>query len=97
MDVYLINSYDIVNGEEFKKYGSLVLPLLQQYGAHVLVSDVNGVALEGKAKTMNAIIRFPSEQAVYTCYHDPAYQEIKKIRQGTTTNTSMVLVKSFEK
>jgi len=96
MEVYLINSYDIVNGEEFKRYGPLVLPLLQKYGAEVLASDVEGVALEGKPRTMNAIIRFPSEEAVHRCYNDPAYQEIKKIRLSTTANCTMVIVKSLK-
>ena len=96
MIVYVINSYDILNGEEFKKYGPLVLPLLQQYGATVLASDVTGIALEGKAKTMNAVIRFPSKESVYNFYNDPAYQEIKKIRLNSTTNCTMVLVKSFD-
>jgi uncharacterized protein (DUF1330 family) len=45
---------------------------------------------------MNAIIRFPSEEAVWNCYNDPEYQEIKKIRLATTENCAMIIAKEFE-
>lgn len=97
MTVYLINSYDIENLDEFKKYPSLVLPILQKYGAKVLASDTQGFALEGKAKTMNAIIEFPSEEAAKNCYNDPEYQAIKGIRINSTKNYSMIIVKQHKK
>ena len=96
MPVYLINSYDIHDFETFKNYPPKVAPLLAKYGAHVLSSDMNGIALEGKSKTMNAIIEFPSENAARECYNDPDYQEIKKIRVGSTNHCSMILVKEFK-
>ena len=97
MTVYLMNSYDIVDMEEFKNYGPKVRPLLQKYGAEVLASDTAAIAFEGNARTMNAIIRFPSEEAAVNCYNDPEYEEIKKIRLRSTTNCTMVLVKQFDK
>jgi uncharacterized protein (DUF1330 family) len=42
---------------------------------------------------MNAIIKFPSEQAALSCYNDPEYSEIKKIRLRSASNITMVLVK----
>jgi uncharacterized protein (DUF1330 family) len=96
MAVYLINSYDIEDMDEFKNYPPKVFPLLQKYGAEVLASDIEGVALEGKSKTMNAIIKFPSREAVFNCYNDPEYQRIKEIRHRSTKNCSMVIVKEYE-
>ena len=96
MAVYLINSYDIKDLENFKSYPPKVAPLLAKYGARVLSSDVNGIAFEGKSKTMNAIIEFPSEEAARNCYNDPDYQEAKKIRISSTSNCSMILVKEFK-
>ena len=93
MPVYYMNSYDIVNPDEYQKYGPLAIPLIIRYGGEVLAADVNGVAVEGTAKNMNAIIRFPSEEAALNCYNDPEYQEVKKIRINSTSNCSMVLVK----
>ena len=96
MAVYLINNYDITNLDEFKKYGPLVIPIILKHGGQVLASDVEGIAIEGNPKRMNAIIRFPSEEAVRNCYNDPAYEAIKQIRINSTTNTSIVMVHEFQ-
>jgi len=93
MSVYYINSYDIVDPEEFKKYGPLAIQLIQKYGGEVLASDLQGQAIEGHPRMMNAIIKFPSEQAALSCYNDPEYGEVKKIRLRSASNITMVLVK----
>ena len=95
MPVYYMNSYDIINADEYQKYGPLAIPLIMKYGGEVLAADTDAVAVEGTAKNMNAIIRFPSEDAALNCYNDPEYQEVKKIRLNSTSNCSMVLVKHF--
>lgn len=59
MSVYFINSYDIDKPEDFKNYPPKLKLILQKYGAEILASDINGEALEGSAKKMNAIIKFP--------------------------------------
>ncbi len=94
--VYYIGSYDIIDPNEFQKYPPLVLALLPKYGGVVLASDTAAVLLEGSARTMNAIIRFPSKEAALGLYNDPAYQEAKRIRQASTRNVSMVLVEEFK-
>ena len=96
MAVFYIGSYDIVDPNEFQKYPPVVLALLPKYGGVVLASDTAGFLVEGTARTMNAIIRFPSKEAALGLYNDPAYQEAKRIRQASTTNVSMVLVEEFK-
>jgi uncharacterized protein (DUF1330 family) len=59
MAVYYIGSYDIVNMKEFQNYPPKVLALLPKYKGEVLASDVEAFVLESKAKTMNAIVKFP--------------------------------------
>lgn len=95
MGVYYIGSYDIVDPDEFQKYPPVVLALLPKYGGVVLASDTSAVLVEGSVRTMNAIIRFPSREAALGLYNDPEYQEAKRIRQASTTNTSMVLVDEY--
>jgi uncharacterized protein (DUF1330 family) len=92
MAVFYIGSYDIIDPDEFQKYAPLVMALLPKYGGEVLASDTAGVLVEGTARTMNAIIRFPSKEAALGLYNDPAYQEAKRIRQTSTKNISMVLI-----
>jgi uncharacterized protein (DUF1330 family) len=96
MAIFYIGSYDIVDPNEFGKYPPLVFALLPKYGGVVLASDTAGFLLEGTARTMNGIIRFPSKEAVLGLYNDPAYQEAKRIRQASTRNVSMVLVEEFQ-
>jgi len=93
MPVYYINSYDIINEEEFKEYPALVAPLLLKYGAEVLAVDTEAISLEGKASKMNAVIRFPDEDTALRCYNSDEYQPMKALRQRTTSNCTMILLK----
>lgn len=95
MIVYYINSYNIVDPQRFSEYGPLAIRLIAKYGGEVLAADTDGIAVEGTAKTMNAIIRFPSQAAAFECYTDPEYQEVKKIRLASTSDCSMILVKQL--
>jgi uncharacterized protein (DUF1330 family) len=95
MHVYYIITYDIINAEDFSNYGPKVIPYLSKFGGEVLASDTDGIAVEGKPRTMNAIIKFPSEELALKCYNDPEYLAIKAIRMRSTKNTTMVLVKGF--
>jgi uncharacterized protein (DUF1330 family) len=96
MAVFYIGTYDIVDPEQFKKYPPMVMALLPKYGGVVLASDTQAHLVEGTARTMNAIIRFPSKEAALGLYNDPDYQEAKRIRQASTKNISMVLAEEFQ-
>lgn len=96
MAVYYINSYDITDLEVFKQYPPQVRNILQRYGVEVIASDTAAIAVEGKARLMNAIIKFPSEEAALQCYNDPEYEPLKKLRQASTSNIAMILVKEFK-
>jgi uncharacterized protein (DUF1330 family) len=91
MSAYYIISYDIRDIEMFRKYPPLALTLIQKYDGEVVVNDLNALAVEGIAKQMNALVKFPSIEKALACYNDPAYQEIAKIRLDTTFNCSLVL------
>ena len=71
--------------------------LLPKYGGEVLASDTSAYVVEGRARTMNAIIRFPSREAALGLYNDPDYQEAKRIRQASTSEITMVLVQGFSR
>ena len=97
MPVYVVNAYDIHDPETFKDYPPRVAPLLIKHGATLLAMDTAAQALEGKPKTMNAIVEFPSEQAVHNFYNDPAYQSFIQLRHKSTSNCTMIILKQFEK
>ena len=95
MAVFYIGSYDIVDAQAFQTYPPVVMALLPKYGGQVLASDTSGQLVEGSMRTMNAIFRFPSNEAALGLYNDPDYQEAKRVRQASTRNISMVLVDEF--
>jgi uncharacterized protein (DUF1330 family) len=95
MAVYYIGTYDIIDPEKFKQYPPRVIALLPRYGGQILASDVSAYLVEGKARTMNAVIKFPSKEAALGLYNDPEYQEAKRIRQESTANASLVLAAEF--
>ena len=97
MAVYYMNSYDIYNVDEYQKYGPLAVALINRFGGDVIAADTAGIAIEGEARSMNAIIRFPNEESALACYNDPEYQEVKKIRLGSTGNCSIILVRELSK
>ena len=96
MAAYVVNAYDIHDPETFKEYPQRVAPLLQKHGAKLLAMETNPPALEGKPKTMNAIVEFPSEAAIHKFYNDPDYQSFIHLRHNSTSNCTMVILKQFE-
>ena len=95
MPVYIVNAYDIHDFEAYKKYPPQVRPLLKKYGARVIAMETNPKALEGNARTMNAIIEFPSEEAVDHFYNSPEYQSFIHLRHHSTSNSTMIMLKEF--
>jgi len=95
MPVYVVNAYDILDFETFKEYPPQVAKLLVKFDAKVLAMDTAPRALEGIPKTMNAIVEFPSEEAVDRFYNDPAYQSIIHLRHNSTSNCTMIVLKQF--
>lgn len=94
--VYYMISYDIDNWEGFSQYGPALVPLFKKYGAEVLASDTAGIVVEGEGRMMNAIVKFPSEEAALGMYYDPEYVAVKKLRTENTSNCTMVLVKQLK-
>jgi uncharacterized protein (DUF1330 family) len=97
MPVYVVNAYDIHDFDTFKDYPPRVAPLLLKYGAKILAMETDPEALEGRPKTMNAIVEFPSEEAVRNFYNDPEYQSFIHLRHNSTSNCTMIILKQFEK
>lgn len=96
MTVYYIGMYDIVDGARFQSYPPGVMALLPKYGGRVFASDRQAIAVEGRARGMTAIIEFPSADAALGLYNDPAYAALKRIRQESTADITMVLAHRLE-
>lgn len=95
MSVYVVNAYDIHDAETFKNYPPQVASLLVKHKGKVLAMELNPKALEGKARTMNAIVEFPSEKEVFDFYNDPEYQSFIHLRHDSTSNCTMIILNQF--
>jgi uncharacterized protein (DUF1330 family) len=71
--------------------------LIARYGGRALAMELNPESLQGKAKNMHTIIEFPSEEAIQNLYNDPEYAPIMSIRDVSTSDCTMVIVKGFER
>jgi uncharacterized protein (DUF1330 family) len=96
MSIYYIGTYDIHDPATFAAYPPGVAALLPKYGGRVLASDTAARLVEGTLRSMHAIIHFPSAEAALALYEDPAYEPLKRLRQSSTTNASLVLVRGRE-
>ena len=96
MSVYVIATYDIVDPKKYEGYVPGVMPLLQKHGAEVLAADYEAKALEGRAATVNVVLKFDSEEAARNWYDDPDYAPVRQIRLNATKNGALVVVKEFK-
>lgn len=95
MSAYIIASYDIVDPEGYEAYVPAVGPLLEKYGAEILVADFDAQCFEGEKRTANVVLRFESEQIAKDWYNDLDYAAVKQIRLDASSNGTLVLAKHF--
>lgn len=95
MPAYMIASYDIADPDGYEGYVPGVVPLLQKHGAEILVADYEASAMEGEARGVYVVLKFPSEEAALAWYNDPAYEPVRKIRLDASANGNLVLAKAF--
>ena len=79
---YWILGIDVTQPEPFMAYASQTSPTLQKYGGQFLVRAGTFQCVEGKARSRNTIIEFPSYQAALDCWNSAEYQALAKLREG---------------
>lgn len=57
---YLIANYDIKDQATFQAYMEAAGPLAPKYGGRVIVFNLNAPAVQGKPRSVMAIVEFPS-------------------------------------
>lgn len=96
MAVYVIAGYDITDPKRFEDYGPGVMPLLQKHGAEVLAADFESETLEGEARKVNVVLKFPSAEAARNWYNDPAYGPVRQIRLESTEGGYIAMAKELK-
>lgn len=91
MAVYFIVRIEVTDPENYVKYASKTLELVQAAGGDILVKGGAQEVLEGNAPDRHVIVQFPTKEAAMAWYNSPGYQEILPIALRSS-NRDFVLV-----
>jgi uncharacterized protein (DUF1330 family) len=88
---YWVARVDVHDPEVYKDYVAANAVAFAKYGARFLVRGGTSECLEGKARSRNVVIEFPSYKAALECFHSPEYQAALAIRQPVSEADLVVL------
>ena len=92
---YWIAHIDVADAEQYKKYVAANAKPLAKFGARFLVRAGRFEAPEGRIRSRNVVIEFPSYQAALECYRSPEYQEATKLRLPASTG-ELVIAEGYD-
>ncbi len=92
---YWIARVDVRDPERYKDYVATAKPAFERFGAKFLARGGHMTELEGKARSRNVVIEFPTVQAAIECYNSPEYRAAAAIRQEVA-DAEMVVVEGIE-
>lgn len=92
---YWIAHIDVADAEQYKKYVAANAKPLAKFGARFLVRAGRFEAPEGRIRSRNVVIEFPSYQAALECYRSPEYQEAIKLRLPASTG-ELVIAEGYD-
>ena len=82
MTAYMIVDVDVNDPEIYEKYKTEVPALIAKHGGKYLVRGGEFEVLEGSWEPTRLIVfSFPSRQEIHEFINDPAYAELKALRQ----------------
>ncbi|MGV6850039.1 MAG: DUF1330 domain-containing protein [Marinibacterium sp.] len=92
---YIIGHITVTDPEAYKEYVEKDTPILIGLGGRFIIRGGLSETLEGETQDRHVVIEFPSYAAAEAAYHDPAYQEVMKIRHRTAEST-IILVEGHD-
>ena len=88
MPAYFVFNYQITHREAYDPYLAEVPKTLEAHGAEVLAADFESEAIEGDAKHVTIVLRFPSKEVAKKWYQSPEYQKIIGLRLNNSDGIS---------
>ena len=88
---YWIARVDVTNPDGYKGYVAANAVAFKKYGAKFIVRGGTYEAVEGKARSRNVVIEFPSYQAAMDCWNSPEYKHAKSLRDGHAVAEVLVI------
>jgi len=78
---YVIADIHVRDKEGFEKFREMALPVVEEYGAKILVRTPNAEAREGKKPGVVVVFEFESIDQARKFYESEAYQAAKAVRE----------------
>jgi uncharacterized protein (DUF1330 family) len=82
---YWIAHVDVNDAEGYKAYVAANAEPLRKYGAKFIVRGGKFEGKEGRSRSRNVVLEFPSYQAALDCYNSPEYQRAIALRTPYST------------
>jgi uncharacterized protein (DUF1330 family) len=92
---YWVARVDVTDDEAYKKYIAANAEPFAEFGARFLVRAGTYEAVEGKARSRNVVIEFPSYAAALACYRSPAYQHAVSLRRNAS-ESELVIIEGYD-
>jgi len=92
---YWMVHVELDDAEAFKAYVAVVMDVFTKYGARYLARAGQFEAVEGRMRTRNTIVEFPSYQAAVDCWHSVEYQAAKALRENAG-RVDITIVEGYE-
>lgn len=92
---YWIIHVDVTDPDQFKAYAAATPIALKKFGARFVVRGGQFEIPEGKTRSRNTIVEFPSYQAALDCYNSNEYQEAMKLRVPAST-MDLIIIEGFD-
>jgi len=97
--IVVLNLFDIIPGKEkvYAEYLRRVQPILDRYGAKVLVYGLTRTVYMGTCDQQYCgLIGYPDLDSLKRLSQDPAFHEIRPLRDNATANYVLTAVEDFE-
>jgi len=92
---YWIGRVDVTDAEAYHRYLRANGPVFARYGGRFLVRGGRFEAKEGKARSRNVVIEFPSYEQALACYESPEYAEAMTLRR-LASEADILVVEGYD-
>ena len=79
---YWIARVDVRDAEAYKEYVAANGAAFAKFGGRFLVRGGQHETVEGKTRSRNVVIEFPSYEAALACWSSPEYKSAKAKQEG---------------
>ncbi|GGE29728.1 hypothetical protein GCM10007276_03680 [Agaricicola taiwanensis] len=92
---YWIARVDISDEEAYRTYTAANGEAFAKYSGRFLVRGGRHEAVEGKARSRNVIIEFPTYEAALACWRSDEYRRARSFRDGAAT-AEVIVIEGYE-